>query len=208
MGCMADEVAPESGFTGAFTGELHVLQGVYGPHATWDMIFLAFLRAAAPFGYLRLGPFSIDVGVVEQAFEARGSKAGNDYVAFSRQLMEEIRRSGRTRVDALHYLFTIMRSGQGLAAEVFGELGVSPGRVEAALRQPPSEGSMDEILTPEEVAEYLKVHVETVRGWIRSGLLPASRVAGLRALRIRKSDAQALLQPLDYGTQAAAEAGE
>ncbi len=52
-------------------------------------------------------------------------------------------------------------------------------------------------MSPEEVAEYLGVHVKTVRAWIRDGRLPARRVAGLRVLRVRSSDVEALLQPLE-----------
>jgi len=187
----------ESGFTQAFTRELYALHDELGLYSAWDMLFLAFLRAAAPFGFLRVGPISIDVGVIEDAFERRGAKTGSDYSAFSKALMQEVRRSGRRRVDALHYLFAFMRSGEGIAREVFSELGVTPEQVERSLREPPNEAGQDTWLTPEEVAEFLKVHVETVRGWIRSGRLPASRVAGLRALRIRKRDAEALLQPLE-----------
>ena len=187
----------ESGFTESFTRELHAIQDEFGMHATWDGMFLAFLRAAAPFGDRRVGPISINVAVVEEAFRSRGRKAGSEYSAFSKELINEVRRSGRQRVDALHYLFTFMRSGEGIASEVFGELGVSPEQVDRALQEPPSNPAKDELLTPEEVAEYLKVHVETVRGWIRSGRLPARRIAGLRVLRIRKGDAEGLLQPLD-----------
>jgi excisionase family DNA binding protein len=35
-----------------------------------------------------------------------------------------------------------------------------------------------------------------VRAWIRSGRLPARRVAGLRALRVRAADVENLLEPL------------
>jgi excisionase family DNA binding protein len=41
------------------------------------------------------------------------------------------------------------------------------------------------------------VHVRTVRAWIHSGRLPARRVAGLRALRVRAEDVASLLRPLD-----------
>jgi excisionase family DNA binding protein len=35
-----------------------------------------------------------------------------------------------------------------------------------------------EYLTPEQAADVLGVHVQTVRGYVRSGKLPASRLAG------------------------------
>lgn len=48
---------------------------------------------------------------------------------------------------------------------------------------------MDEVLTVDEVAEYLRVHPITVQRWCRSGDLPAAKIG--RAYRIRKSDLDA-----------------
>jgi excisionase family DNA binding protein len=114
--------------------------------------------------------------------------------------MQEVRRSGRRSVDELHYLLAFMRCGEGLPARVFGELGVTPEQIEAHLREtggaPAVVPALERLLTPEEVADHLKVHVQTVRAWIRSGRLPARRVAGLRALRVRATDVEALLEPL------------
>jgi excisionase family DNA binding protein len=89
-----------------------------------------------------------------------------------------------------------------LPARIFSELGVTPEQVEAyvesAARTPGL--SVDERLySPEEVAEYLGVHVKTVRSWIRSGKLPASRLAGQRALRVRASDLARVLEPVQAG---------
>ncbi len=92
-----------------------------------------------------------------------------------------------------------MRCNEGVPARVFGELAVTPEDVEAWLKRPPAQGSPNDLLTPEEVAEYLKVHVETVRLWIRSGRLPAFRLGGLRALRIRRNDVDRLLLPVESG---------
>ncbi|MBE0608762.1 MAG: helix-turn-helix domain-containing protein [Dehalococcoidia bacterium] len=55
----------------------------------------------------------------------------------------------------------------------------------------------ERLYSPEEAADYLGIHVQTVRGWIRSGRLRASRLAGQRALRIRASDLQSVLEPVD-----------
>jgi len=56
---------------------------------------------------------------------------------------------------------------------------------------------LEKLYSPEEVAAYLSVHVQTVRAWIRSGRLRARRLAGQRALRITAADLQSLLEPLD-----------
>jgi len=50
----------------------------------------------------------------------------------------------------------------------------------------------DEVLTVAQVAKRLKVHPETVRRWIRRGLLRAFKV-GARQWRIREADL--LMQP-------------
>jgi excisionase family DNA binding protein len=86
-----------------------------------------------------------------------------------------------------------------LPARVFGEINVTPDQIETYLKSQGSGGleAVERLMTPEEVADYLRVHVQTVRGWIRSGTLPARRVAGLRALRVRFCDAEKLLQPVD-----------
>jgi len=51
-------------------------------------------------------------------------------------------------------------------------------------------------LSPEDAAEALGIHVQTVRAYIRSGKLPALRLAGERAIRIRRSDLETVLEPL------------
>ncbi|MBI3207602.1 MAG: helix-turn-helix domain-containing protein [Candidatus Solibacter usitatus] len=51
-------------------------------------------------------------------------------------------------------------------------------------------------LTPEEAAQALGIHVQTLRGYIRSGRMPAFRLAGERAIRIRREDLSKVLEPL------------
>ena len=46
-----------------------------------------------------------------------------------------------------------------------------------------------ELMTVQEVAERLKVTPQTVRRWIRAGLLPASRI-GRRQWRVRARDVE------------------
>src|SRR5262249_51044342 len=53
-----------------------------------------------------------------------------------------------------------------------------------------------EFLTPEEAAEALGIHVQTMRAYVRSGRLPAYRVAGERAIRIRRPGLEKVLEPL------------
>ena len=59
--------------------------------------------------------------------------------------------------------------------------------------------SPEKLYSPEEAADYLGIHVQTVRGWIRSGRLKASRLTGQRALRIAASDLRSVLEPVEPG---------
>ena len=45
----------------------------------------------------------------------------------------------------------------------------------------------EELLTPTEVAAELKTTVETVRHWLRTGVLPGLRI-GPRQWRVKRSD--------------------
>lgn len=49
-----------------------------------------------------------------------------------------------------------------------------------------------EMLTADEVAEYMNVHVRTVRNWINSGELPYVRI-GPRGYRISRTDLLAFI---------------
>lgn len=180
-------------------------------NASVDIMFLAYLLRTSRFGLYQYGPITVDVSVVERAVErniAQGDGSpvlyGDDVVRFSKILMEEVRKSGRKRPDELHFLLAFMRCGEGVPGRVFSELGVTRRQVEDhanAVRM----GSMtkatglERLYSPEDAAEYLGVHVNTVRGWIKGGRLPAKRLAGQRALRIRESDLLSVLEPVEPG---------
>ena len=71
-------------------------------------------------------------------------------------------------------------------------------RVETPQPFAPSETvviNVREYLSPEEAAIELGIHVQTLRAYVRSGKLPALRLAGERAIRIRREDLQHLLEP-------------
>lgn len=177
-----------------------------GCAGTLDVLFVCFLQRMARFGYFTLGPITIDVHLLEDLVERTAVPAPtggltDDAVRFSHLLMDEVRRGGRARIDELHFLLAFMRCNEGLPGRVFGELGVTPEQLERYLKRTGGAAvePVERLMSPEEVADYLSVHVQTVRAWIRSGKLPARRVAGLRALRVRFSDVETLLQPLDEG---------
>ena len=51
-------------------------------------------------------------------------------------------------------------------------------------------------MTPEEAAQALSVYVQTLRAYVRSGKLPALRLAGERSIRIRRADLENVLEPV------------
>jgi excisionase family DNA binding protein len=61
------------------------------------------------------------------------------------------------------------------------------------------------LVTPDELAVYLKVSVDTIQRAIRSGALPAVRI-GPRLLRIRTVDARRFLRPTRPAAPRAAKA--
>ena len=179
-----------------------------------DVLFACYLRHLSRFGIFTFGPITIDVNLIEDIVDRTAERrapgetgeisVGDDVVQFSHLTMEELRRSGHRRINELHYLLAFMRIGTGLPARVFGELGVAPEAVEEYARTrtlPPSPPQLEKLYSPEEAAEYLSVHVQTVRSWIRGGRLRARRLTGQRALRITASDLAAVLEPLDEEMQ-------
>ncbi len=171
-----------------------------------DATFVSFLRHASRFGVFSFGPITLDLAVVEDAAMRYGvpgdQPLGRDEdearERFWGLVAEEQRRSGRRAIDELHFLLAFMRLNWGLAGRIIGELGVRPQQVEGAARAGAGrQEGLEKLYTPEEAAEYLGVHVQTVRAWIRSGRLRAHRLVGQRALRVRASDLGSVLEPVD-----------
>jgi len=175
-----------------------------GPNGDTDVMFVGFLRSASRFGVFTFGPISIYVPAVEAAAAKtidRDMRSAERLVRYSGLLRDVQRRLGGP-LNELHLLLAFMRMNEGLPARVFGELGVRPEQVEEYARSAGTAGSSappEKLYSPEEAAEYLGIHVQTVRAWIRSGRLKASRLAGQRALRIKASDLMTVLEPVDAG---------
>jgi excisionase family DNA binding protein len=181
---------------------------IHAASLSLDLWFLVFLRKMSRFGYFSFGPINIDVRLIEDIVESTTPRMpdfkrgyvpmDDDVFRLSGLVMQEVRRSGRSRIDELHFLLAFMRCQEGLPGRVFGELGVTPEQVEEYAR---SGGrgpqSLETLYSPEEAAAYLNVHVQTVRAWIRTGRLRARRLAGQRALRITAADLQSVLEPLE-----------
>jgi excisionase family DNA binding protein len=181
--------------------------------------FISFLRVFATFGVFRYGPISIALGPLEEVFwreyrllapvglprwdapDRSIPASTEDHVALMARAWAEGRRRGSRSFDVLDYLVAFMTAPGGLPHRVFAELGVSPERMRSyaerdRLGLPPAEERVERLYSPEEAAQYFGVRVETVRSWVRSGRLPASRLAGLKSIRIKESDLAAVLNPI------------
>lgn len=217
----AEEAASGGSFIQAIARQMANIRHTYPDlgELSVDFLFVCFLSEAARLGRFTYGPISIDARLVEDRFarEAPRLKQGEPWMwarqtdswhRFYATLAREVAASGRRRVDDLHWLMAFMRTGEGLPGKVFGELGIRPEDVDRIIRgeaqatelpEKSEEPGLERLYSPEEIAEYLGVHVQTVRAWVRSGRLPARRILGQRALRIRKSDLDAVLMPVTPG---------
>lgn len=194
--------------------ELEISKALGHPPFTPDMCFVAFLRAVSQFGFLRFGPITIDVDVVEDILvrtHPRGPggdappEPSPDYLRFCDWAWAGRAERGANRFDERLELLTFMRWGDGLPARVFGELGVSVEEVERYIRelssgQEGARAALGKLYSTEEAAAYLSVHIQTIRSWIRSGKLPAFRLAGQKSIRIREADLGRVLEPIDPRT--------
>src|SRR5688572_15584920 len=87
-------------------------------YSTLDIHFSTFLRKTSQFGFFSYGPIHIDVRLIEDIVERTAPRRdpsatpppyADDFVRFSKVLMHEVRRSGRQRIDELHYLLAFIR---------------------------------------------------------------------------------------------------
>lgn len=192
---------------------MHAAAADLGIHPlSLDATFVSYLRLAGRFGVFHYGPITLDLATVEDAVARAGPRPDQPVVdeqhatrsAFWNTVAEEQRLTGRRGIDELHILLALMRVRIGVVGRIFGELGVTVDDVRAyaggqQANPPRDDPPLERLFTPEEAADYLGVHVQTVRTWIRTGRLPASRLAGQRALRIRTSDLSHVLEPVQPG---------
>src|SRR5581483_6295188 len=125
-----DVSAENDGLVEQINRDVYAAAVQFGCEATLDLFFLCYLRRMARFGYFTAGPITVDVRLIEDLVErtvqpGQPPTLSDDYIRFSQVLMQEVRRSGRKRIDDLHLLLALMRCQDGLPARVFGELGVT-----------------------------------------------------------------------------------
>ncbi len=192
------------------------------PEVTPDDLLIALLAEISRFGIAQVGPWSIDVdGLDGQAtvdpVEAAsdGGAAGPRYASSTVALFERAtgiaRRDGSGTTRLVH-LLVAFSDEEGLMAELREAHGFTSTEWRAALaamdpaldpahpRQSATAGArVPELLSVDDAADFLDVHAQTVRNYIRSGKLPAYRLAGERFIRVLRRDLLALLErvPVD-----------
>jgi excisionase family DNA binding protein len=176
-----------------------------------DDVLLGCLWARSRFGVAKIGPWTFDLeplGVpwVGAAEKSESKVSYSPAVVGLFDLAARIARSeGTTVVNLEHLLVAFASEASGLMGKLKSNhrfdgaawrsavADLEPlRREEAAIRV---EGASRDYLTPEEAAAALNIHVQTLRAYVRSGKLPARRLAGERAIRIRRTDLEQVLEP-------------
>jgi excisionase family DNA binding protein len=185
-----------------------------------DHILLGCLRAISRFGIVALGPWSLDLEALGIDW-IRQPDGPRPKVAYSQEAVDLFDRAaqiaksaGETGVTVNHLLAAFATEEDGLMGELKRRHGIVSASWRAAVARlgveetngahagaKPDHAARDkkiarEYLTPEEAAEALGIHVQTMRAYIRSGRLPAFRLAGERAIRLLRADLEKVLEPL------------
>lgn len=178
-----------------------------------DDLLAGALHAAARFGIAVLGPLNIDLEELGEPaldeLDAAGPKVAYSETASSvfDQAARIATRDGKHGIRTVHVLAAFANEENGLMGRIKSTYDIDSSSWRAALartaqrstapRAPAAgrAGGVQELMSPDEAAEFLGVHTQTVRGYIRSGKLTAHRLAGERALRIRRRDLIDLLEP-------------
>jgi len=160
--------------------------------------------------------------VLKEASQGENDKIGKQKVAYSANAVVVFERAAHIarkdnapKVELIHLLVAFANEDNRLMAQLKEKYSFSgtdwrsalskwqpgslqkrePGLEMGAGRKAPMEFSEKQFFSPDEAAEFLGVHTQTIRGYIRMGKLPALRLAGERALRIQRDDLLALLEP-------------
>jgi excisionase family DNA binding protein len=189
-----------------------------------DHILLGCLRAISRFGIATLGPWSLDLEALGVDW-VRQPDGPRPKVAYSQEAVELFDRAaqiaksagdGDNGVSVNHLLAAFAAEEGGLMGDLKRAYGITSaswrtavarlgtGEINGFERDRAGSGrsaasekkSLREYITPEEAAEALGIHVQTMRAYIRSERLPAFRLAGERAIRILRTDLEKVLEPM------------
>ena len=184
---------------------------------TPDHLLLGCLRAISRFGVANIGPWAIDLEALGvdwvRQLETAPPKVAYSHatVALFDRAAQIAKSGGDTNLNVCHLLAAFAAEERGLMADLMGAYGITNASWRAAVarlgedetmrsakqERTESEKKATDYLTPEEAAKELGVHVQTMRAYVRSGRLPAFRLAGERAIRILRTDLNKVLEPLE-----------
>jgi excisionase family DNA binding protein len=182
--------------------------------STADML-LGALQAMSRFGIVQLGEMAIDLESFGVDWLGKPPTNGHK-VSYSDEAVRVLDRAagiayadGAGKVEISHLLAALASEDNDVMRELIERCGVTgatlriaaarlvtPAESSAAPSSPQPASQSREYLSPEDAALELGIHVQTVRAYVRSGKLPALRLAGERAIRIRRQDLHQLLEPL------------
>lgn len=189
---------------------------------TRDDLLIGILKAIARFDVVQIGPLLIDFEELNDKMKHHEDATDKIKVAYSSATSAVFDKAAyiagqdnSSTVRIVHLLAAFTNEDNELMAYFKKKYNISSMRWRSALlqfKQGSSDGiessskdkiykkSSDELnqkqfFSPDEAAVFLGLHTQTVRGYIRTGKLPALRLAGERALRIRRVDLLALLEP-------------
>ncbi len=192
-----------------------------GSAVSADHILLAVLRSGPTSGarvLLELGVTEGDVSAPVSSAPSRGRRMwGADIQPIIQASGEEAWRLGSRLTRSAHLVLGLAASGQGSLPRLMASRGVTiealrerVRRAVAAMLEPEPSPQADAaahatggigqaFFTVDQAADFLGVHHQTLRGYIKGGKLPAYRLAGEKVLRIKREDLMALLEPVAVG---------
>ncbi len=181
---------------------------------TLDDLLLGALHAVARLRVVRFGDITIDLAVLPSApSRDHDSAARPRYSADAAALFDEAsalaRGDGEAKVRVVHLLAALGDAECGLIRDLAERHGFESVDWRASLAAwdraragrdapPPSPGAL---MSVDDASAALGVHQQTIRGYIKTGKLPAFRIAGERAIRVLGSDLYGLLEPLEPVSQ-------
>lgn len=171
-----------------------------------DDLLLGSLYSISRFGVVRLGPWTIDLEPFGLNWMVEPPRQ-EPKVVYSEAVVKildqaaALARIENSAVGVEHVLVCFAGNQTGLMAKLRSRYAIDPAAWRAAVSAlaPPEKTKPNlsrDYLSPEEAAEFLGVHVQTLRGYIRSGKLDALRIAGERVIRIRRESLEKLLEPM------------
>ncbi len=173
--------------------------------------------AVSRFGIAWMGDIAIDVEPLAVDEDPTPNAAKPGYSVRTAEIFDRAagiaRKDGAASVEIVHLLAAFAPETGGLMGELKRRHSFDGAAWRANLARWPKKSKsseslqvppatpIKELLTPEEASDVLGLHIQTVRGYVRSGRLPALRVAGERVIRIRRADLFGLLEPVEVETE-------